>query len=133
MKSVKVFIAPAVVAASATTGYLAIDRDRIVSPLVYSTELARSINLGEPKKVTVTQSGQTSEITDLRSVVVDASVTKAGDLRPTRVRRSLADTFIVAGLIYGLVNVRTDGETILCATLNEKHNTWQVRKVRSRF
>jgi hypothetical protein len=65
--------------------------------------------------------------------VVDAAVTKAGDLRPTRVRRSLDETFIVAGLIYGLVNVRTDGETILCATLNEKSNTWQVRKVRSRF
>jgi len=124
---------PAVVAASATTGYLALEADRIVSPLVYSTELARSINLGKPEKVTVTQNGQTSEITDLRSVVVDAAVTKAGDLRPTRVRRSLDQTFIVAGLIYGLVNVRTDGETILCATLNEKSNTWQVRKVRSRF
>jgi hypothetical protein len=100
---------------------------------VYSTELARSINLGKPEKVTVTQGGQPSEITDLRSVVVDAKVTKAGDLRPTPVRRSLGGTFIVAGLIYGLVNVRTDGETILCATLNEKSNTWQVRKVRSRF
>jgi hypothetical protein len=29
--------------------------------------------------------------------------------------------------------VRTDGETILCATLNEKDATWQVKKFRSRF
>ena len=39
----------------------------------------------------------------------------------------------MAGLIYGLVNVRTDGEKILCATLNEKDNTWQVKKFTSRF
>jgi len=39
----------------------------------------------------------------------------------------------VAGLIYGLVNVRTDGETILCATLNEKDNTWQIKRFTSRF
>jgi hypothetical protein len=41
--------------------------------------------------------------------------------------------YVVAGLIYGLVNVRTDGEKILCATLNEKDNTWQVKTFLSRF
>ena len=33
---------PSIVAASATTGYLTIENDRVVSPLIYSTELARS-------------------------------------------------------------------------------------------
>jgi hypothetical protein len=60
-------------------------------------------------------------------------VTKAGDLNPTRIKKTLDRTYIVAGLIYGLVNVRTDGETILCATLNEKDNTWQVKTCTSRF
>lgn len=126
---------PGIVAASATTGYLEIDRDQIVTPLVYSTELARSINLGKPTKVTVKRAGDetTIEGADLALVEIEAKVTKAGDLNPTRIKKNFASTYIVAGLIYGLVNVRTDGETILCATLNEKDNTWQVKKFTSRF
>ena len=126
---------PAIVAASATTGYLQIAADRIVTPLVYSTELARSVNLGKPVRLTVAgPTGATVvDKTELRTATVDAKVTKAGDLNPTTVRRTLDRTYIVAGLIYGLVNVRTDGEKILCATLNEKDNTWQVRTFTSRF
>ena len=40
---------------------------------------------------------------------------------------------MVAGLVYGLVNVRTDGERILCATMNEAKHKWEVKVVRSRF
>jgi hypothetical protein len=102
---------------------------------VYSTELARSDNLGKPVRLTVAgPTGATVvDKTELRTATVDAKVTKAGDLNPTTVRRTLDRTYIVAGLIYGLVNVRTDGEKILCATLNEKDNTWQVRTFTSRF
>ena len=126
---------PAIMAASATTGHLEISQDRIVTPLVYSTELARSINLGKPTKVTITGDSVTTiiEAAELNKVEIAAKVTKAGDLNPTTVKRKLGRTSIVAGLIYGLVNVRTDGETILCATLNEKDNTWQVKKILSRF
>jgi beta-lactamase superfamily II metal-dependent hydrolase len=122
---------PGVVAASATTGHLQIESDRIVTPLVYSTELSRSLNLGKPEALTV--GDRRVEGDDLASVSVDVSVTKAGDLRPSRQTLQLGGTYLVAGLIYGLVNVRTDGETILCATLNEKDATWQVKKFRSRF
>lgn len=126
---------PGIVAASATTGYLEIAQDRIVTPLVYSTELARSINLGKPTKVKVKGDGAeiTIEEDHMALIEIEAKVTKAGDLNPTRIKKTLARTYIVAGLIYGLVNVRTDGETILCATLNEKDNTWQVKKCTSRF
>jgi beta-lactamase superfamily II metal-dependent hydrolase len=126
---------PAIVAASATTGYLKISADRIVTPLVYSTELARSVNLGHPVKLTVDDPDGDTVLgeSELRSVTIDSEVTKAGDLRPSVVRRRLSSTYVVAGLIYGLVNVRTDGETILCATLNEKDRTWQTRKLTSRF
>jgi beta-lactamase superfamily II metal-dependent hydrolase len=126
---------PAVVAASATTGYLEIKDDALVSPLVYSTELARSVNLGRPTKLTVANPAGDIVVdrADFGKVKIAASVTKAGDLNPTSVTRSMAGTYIVAGLVYRLVNVRTDGETILCATLNEKDATWQVKKVRSRF
>ncbi len=126
---------PGIIAASATTGHLEINRDQIVTPLVYSTELARSINLGKPTKATIISNGNTTLIatSDLKSIEIEAKVTKAGDLNPTTVKRRLDRTSIVAGLIYGLVNVRTDGETILCATLNEKDNTWHVKKIKSRF
>jgi hypothetical protein len=36
-------------------------------------------------------------------------------------------------LIYGLVNVRTDGDTILSATMNEGKADWTVKKITSRF
>ena len=126
---------PAIIAASATTGYLEISGDRILTPLVYATELARSVNLGKPTRLTVAHpNGNTVvEQDQLSTVTVNAKVTKAGDLNPTTVSRSLGRTYIVAGLIYGLVNVRTDGNKILCATLNEKDNTWQVKTFTSRF
>lgn len=69
----------------------------------------------------------------LGSVTVKAKVRKAGDLKPTTVERKLDKTYIVAGLIYGLVNIRTDGNKIICATMNEKDSTWNVRKFLSRF
>lgn len=126
---------PSIVAASATTGYLEIANDKLVSPLVYSTELARSTNLGKPSKVTVADPAGNVVVPQdqLSKVTVEAKVTKAGDLNPTTVNRRLNRTYIVAGLIYGLVNVRTDGNKILCATMNEKTNSWHIKKLTSRF
>lgn len=126
---------PNIVAASATTGYLQIVDDHIVTPLIYSTELARSINLGKPSKVIIAgQAGDTVVERDaLGTVTIEAKVTKVGDLNPTTVKRKLDRSYIVAGMIYGLVNVRTDGEKILCATLNEKDNSWKVKTFTSRF
>jgi beta-lactamase superfamily II metal-dependent hydrolase len=126
---------PGIIAASATTGYLEIKDDGIVTPLVYSTELARSLNLGKPAKLTIANPAgdKVVEKNELGTVAIEAKVTKAGDINPTTVTRHLNKTLIVAGLIYGLVNVRTDGVKILCATLNEKDNTWQYKKLTSRF
>jgi beta-lactamase superfamily II metal-dependent hydrolase len=126
---------PGIVAASAITGYQEISNDQLITPLVYSTELARSLNLGVPTRLTVSDpAGDTVVEEDkLNKVTVEAEVMKVGDLKPTTVKRKLKYTLIVAGLIYGLVNVRTDGKKILCATLNEKDNTWQIKKFNSRF
>jgi glyoxylase-like metal-dependent hydrolase (beta-lactamase superfamily II) len=85
---------PTIIAASAISGYLQIDRDELISPLIYSTELARSI------KIKVGAPGTPNTI---------------------------------AGLVYGLVNVRTDGHRILCATRNEKTREWNVATTTSRF
>lgn len=123
---------PAIVAASATTGHLQVEGDRLLTPLVYSTEIARSVQLGRPLKLTA-KDGHVHEGADLAALRVEAAVTKAGDLNPSKVERAMGSTLLVAGLVYGLVNIRSDGETILCATLNEADHSWQVRKLRSRF
>lgn len=33
---------------------------------------------------------------------------------------------LVGNITYGLAKVRTDGEKILCATLNEKNFKWEI-------
>jgi beta-lactamase superfamily II metal-dependent hydrolase len=126
---------PGIIAASATTGYLQISADRIVSPLVYSTELARSISLGTPTRLTITDpaGNKVIEADELGRVSIDVDVTKAGALKPTSKKLDLDRTKMVADLIYGLVNVRTDGEKILCATKNEKDYSWQIKTITSRF
>lgn len=128
---------PAVVAASATTGYLEIANDTIVSPLIYSTELARSTKIGEPTSLDLAASaghpGRALDENELHLATVTAKQTMAGERNPKTVRKDLDEAYIVTGLIYGLVNVRTDGERILCATMNEKGHTWHVQEVMSRF
>lgn len=126
---------PGIVAASATTGYLSIIDDRIATPLVYSTELARSVSFGHPTKISVPNNGGMIQAADgaLDNVDIEFKETKAGDLRPQTKTRKLGQTLVVAGQIYGLVNVRTDGNTILCATMNEKDYSWQIKKFESRF
>lgn len=126
---------PSIVAASALTGHREIANDRLVTPLVYSTELSRSLNLGKVSEISWKDAAGAKVIrgADLTTVKVTSQVTKAGSLNPTAVTRSLNRTHMVAGLVYGLVNVRTDGKRILCATLNENKNSWQVKIVMPRF
>ena len=58
---------------------------------------------------------------------------KSGDRTPRKRSKAVGGSLVVAGLIYGLVNVRTDGDTILCATLDEKDHDWRIKKITSRF
>jgi hypothetical protein len=87
--------------------------------------------LGKPRRLITPE--HTHEQTELGRIRVEAAVTKPGDLNPSKIMRPLGSTLVVTGLVYGLVNIRTDGETIVCATLNEKDHSWSVRKIRSRF
>ncbi|HZO07679.1 MAG TPA: MBL fold metallo-hydrolase [Solirubrobacterales bacterium] len=78
---------PKVISASALTGYRhPEDGKTLESPLIFSTELSRSVKLGPPVE-----------------------------------------------LVYGLVNVRTDGKEILFATRDEHTRRWRTDKVDSRF
>ena len=128
---------PNIVSASAITGHVQIHRDELITPLIYSTEISRSVNVGKPTKLThknlVDENGQALEINDLKKTKIDYEVVKAGDLKPTKRSKTLAHRLIVDGIVYGLVNVRTNGDRILCAVLNEKKNEWEYRTFESRF
>lgn len=128
---------PNIVAASGITGHIHIQDDELITPLVYSTEISRSINVGTPTKLIhenlTDETGDTLEIEDLSETTVDYKVVKAGDLSPSKRSKKLSKRLIVDGVVYGLVNVRTDGDVILCAVLNEKKNKWEYQTFRSRF
>ena len=127
---------PVIVAASGMTGYRQLDGDRIVTPLVYCTELARSVSMGDPKRLEVERDNATLKIEEpeLDRALVSYVEQKPGDLRPRVRSRTMEGCSIVAGLVYGLVNVRTDGRTILAATMNEgKEGVWSIKKFKARF
>jgi hypothetical protein len=149
---------PAIVAASALTGFTSIDaaQDRLLTPLVYSTEIERSVAHGLLARIDISRYPHLDGVIDLRvygrsPAKLDAeyrtdaqtkrnarsriyyTVTTAGALYPTAKNRSLYGCYVVAGIIYGLVNVRTDGTTIMCATRNESTSSWNVKAFPSRF
>jgi hypothetical protein len=55
---------------------------------------------------------------------------KAGEGQDAKYR-PLPYTPVIVDLVYGLVNVRTDGVNILCATMVEKNNDFDVKVFRA--
>jgi len=124
---------PRIVAASGLTGYQTFKNDQMLTPLVYSTEIARSLQLGEIKRV-VQRGGASFQGAALNELTARIEVRKPGQLRPVQQQRRLGGRrHLVAGLVYGLVNVRTDGRTVLCATLNEGDGSWTIKTFKARF
>jgi len=119
---------PTIVAASGQTGYTVFADDKIVTPLVYSTEISRSYRVGFPTRVL--NDGVEVPLDDLR---IEYREITAGALQPRNGEDALLDLLVVPGIVYGLVNVRTDGETILCATMNETKGTWDLKTFPPRF
>lgn len=129
---------PTIVAASAQTGHTRIQDDRLVTPLVYSTEISRSVRLGKVVEVECPDHPTSHGPLEVRlneesNATVHYAETSAGALRPRKRNRRLGGSYVVGGVVYGLVNVRTDGERILCATLNENSHTWDLKAFESRF
>ncbi|MEL7446099.1 MAG: hypothetical protein AAGK02_09830 [Pseudomonadota bacterium] len=126
---------PGIVGASGVTGYLTIKDDQILTPLVYSTELARSVSMGEPTHAIIDQGDEEIELegSQFNKSVMHYKETKPGALNPTKKSRNFERLKVVAGEVFGLVNVRTDGKTIICATMNEKDGSWAIKDFPSRF
>lgn len=129
---------PNVISMSAITGYKTIEGDCLKTPLIYSTEVARSLKVGEPYAANLNDPidhilDNNLFIDDLNKLWVNYKSTDAGDLNPKKVSRTLDRLNVIGGIIYGLVNVRTDGKKILVAVRSEKGHTWDCESFESRF
>ncbi|MCP4122385.1 MAG: hypothetical protein GY751_11580 [Bacteroidetes bacterium] len=129
---------PNIVAASGATGFKRINNDEMITPLIYSTEISRSVKIGDPykvmsKNVKIGDKNVDVELTDEQKTQISFKRVSSGQLRASDKTKSMNRLKVIDGIVYGLVNVRTDGNKILCATLNEGKSTWEIKKFYSRF
>jgi beta-lactamase superfamily II metal-dependent hydrolase len=90
----------------------------LLPPLLYSTELARSVRLAYAARVRKT--GTTGADIKAEDGEIKADVANA------RFER-LDQTPLSLDLVYGLINIRTDGERIMCAYLEEQGKDFDVK------
>ncbi len=129
---------PAIVAASGATGFRKVADDKLVTPLVYSTEISRSYKIGDPYKVSADDypapGGEIDvQLTDEEKTSITYKHTVSGALKPSDKTKPMGKLKVIDGIVYGLINVRTDGNKILCATLNEGKSKWEIQTFYSRF
>lgn len=128
---------PNIVAASGLTGFKTVKNDELKTPLVFSTEIARSIDLGKVHQVN--RLNEQGDVVDeikgdrLGRYKTKYKVTMAGDRAPKTGSAKIHKRRVAARTTYGLINVRTDGSTIMCAALNEKDFEWNVTSFKARF
>lgn len=118
---------PGIIGASARYGREGVDlKNHRVPPLVYSTELARSVKLDFVERTRLYDKVK-KDTGRLTTRYVDVNHTKSG----CRGWRNLSRIPISLDLVYGLVNVRTDGDKILLATLEESGTDFDKRWIRA--
>jgi hypothetical protein len=123
-----------VLGAAALSGRVIEDpnKARLKAPLIYSTEVARSLTLNsidqlreynkpqewgkEEEPAVTTVSGKVTK--SKWRVILDRKSEDAKDNRPVPYTRAMRH------IIYGLVNVRTDGKRLLIAVRNEGNHSW---------
>lgn len=125
---------PTIVAASALTGRRLVEGDSLVAPLIYITEVSRSVSISrasslaefsegrpkyEHKKPTgVKQHHDTEEEMSKYRLFLGSKPKRPFDWP----RADCAQ--MVRGLRYGLINVRTDGERLFFAQMEESGSDW---------
>jgi hypothetical protein len=117
---------PRILGASGRYGRDGIDeKGKLTPPLIYSTELARSVSLALAPK--------TFKLDDQSSATPERVKTRELKWNPPgpEEARPLDLTPLGVDLVYGLVNVRTDGSDILLATLEESGTDFDMRVLRA--
>lgn len=117
---------PRILGASARYGRESLTPDgEVMPPLLYSTELARSVALDYATSVRLDPDfggPQEPRWFSAKTTEIKTKNTKY---------RLLKHVPITTDLVYGLVNVRTDGETVLCATMVEGGSGFEKRLFRA--
>ncbi len=88
--------------------FLNLEERKYVAPLIYSTELSRSVQLFEPAGLE--KSGKS---------IRGASLKSRGAGGRSGPEKKVVDWLLVDSLIYGLINVRTDGKKVVIGVLKE--------------
>jgi hypothetical protein len=100
--------------------YLGLSEERYIAPLIYSTELSRSIELFPPHAV-FDAGGKR---------IANAEVQARGRTRRDGGRRAKLDEWLLGDrMVYGLINVRTDGKRIVMAVKKEGDARFQVEEL----
>lgn len=125
---------PTIVAASALTGRRLVEDDHLVAPMVYMTEIARSVSIADI--------GQMNEFPQPRPKYERKRPKGAKKVHNTEEEMAHYRLFLgssqsspfdwprldtakaVSGIRYGLINVRTDGKRIFTAQLEESGGDW---------
>ena len=111
---------PRILGASARYGRDSLAPDgELMPPLLYSTELARSVGLKFASHARSVAVPKTPYLPNDLEVDFDAS--------PLGLYKRLSWVPMATDLVYGLVNVRTDGQRILCATMKEATSDFDVQ------
>lgn len=114
---------PRVLGASARYGREAKGaKGELLPPLIYSTELARSVRLSDAAAVRERVQGSAT-------IRADGAEIKAVGAKERFER--LAWVPIATDLVYGLINVRTDGAHVLCAYMKEGGSDFDVQVFRA--
>lgn len=149
---------PEVVGASAVTGFKSINEtdDVLRTPLIYSTEVERGVSLGAVKHLGFSsypvdaqfeldgtlfaKKPSQSDLKDLYDELVENETSaeftytyfKGVWTRKTG-QKSLVRARVLDRVNYGLVNVRTDGGLIMCATQKDSGGGWTIHSFPARF
>lgn len=99
--------------------YLGLVEDRHITPLIYSTELSRSIELFPPHAI-FDKAGSRIEKCELQA--------RGRTQREGGFRAPMNDWLLAKSLVYGLINVRTDGTRVVIGVLKESESAFQVEE-----
>lgn len=115
---------PRILGASARYGRESLaDDGEVMPPLIYSTELARSVGLSFAARARTTAEPHV----DYKPAQLEAGF----DTGATGRYRRLSMLPVATDLVYGLVNVRTDGRRVLCATMKEGSSDFDFKVFRA--
>ncbi len=100
--------------------YLGFEEDKHLTPLIYSTELSRSIELFPPHAI-FNSDGLRVEKCELQA--------RGRTQLEGGVRAPMKDWLLARSMVYGLINVRTDGTKVVMGVLKESEDSYQVEEL----